>query len=55
MLTARRPKMTEPLGAVTAFFCGLLLAGVAYGVAITAFGSGSFLGFGLPDWTLPWP
>jgi hypothetical protein len=46
MMTTRRAKMTEPLGAVTTLFGGLLLIFLAYGVVTTAGGWNSFQGFG---------
>jgi hypothetical protein len=46
MMTTRRPRLTEPLGSVTALFGGLLLFAVAASIVFTVFGSGSLGGFG---------
>ena len=45
-MTTQRPTLTEPLGAVTAIFGGLLLVVTAASAVLTLTGSGSFGGFG---------
>ena len=46
MMTTRRPKPTEPLETVTAFFATFLLLTLAAGMVFALTGSGSFGGFG---------
>jgi hypothetical protein len=46
MMTTRRPKLTEPLETVTAFFATFLLLILATGILLTLTGSGSLGGFG---------
>ena len=46
MMTTRRPKLTEPLETVTAFFATFLLLTLAAGMVFALTGSGSFGGFG---------
>jgi len=46
LITVPRPRLTEPLETVTAFFATFLLLTVALGTVLTLVGSGSFGGFG---------
>lgn len=46
MMTTQRPKLTEPLETVTAFFGVVLLLAVAAGAVFSLVGSGSVGGFG---------
>jgi hypothetical protein len=46
LITTARPKLTEPLETVTAFFATFLLLTVALGTVLTLVGRGSFGGFG---------
>jgi len=46
MMITQRPKLTEPLGAVTTVFGAVLLMVTAASVVLVAAGSGSFGGFG---------
>jgi hypothetical protein len=45
-MTTPRPKLTEPLETITAFFATFLLLALAVGTALTLSGSGSLGGFG---------
>ncbi|HEY7918727.1 MAG TPA: DUF2975 domain-containing protein [Streptosporangiaceae bacterium] len=46
MTTTRRPRLTEPLETITAFFATFLLLTLAAGTVLTLTGSGSLGGFG---------
>jgi hypothetical protein len=46
LITVPRPRLTEPLETVTAFFATFLLLTVALGTVLTLVGPGSFGGFG---------
>ncbi len=46
LITTPRPRLTEPLETVTAFFATFLLLTVALGTVLALFGWGSFGGFG---------
>jgi hypothetical protein len=46
MMTRPRPKLTEPLETITAFFATFLLLTLTLGTVPTLVGSGSFEGFG---------